>query len=81
MQEHEQEPTAKDSDDSQKVRQAEQREIKKNIKVRTPASFTQSSSSTISKAPSSQFRNASFQNGYSLPIPTQLNLNAIKTNP
>ena len=47
------------------TRQKEQRAIRKR-KVKAPASL---SSSTISKAPSFQFRNTSFQNGYSLPIP------------
>ena len=63
VQEYEQEPMAGDSDDAQKVREAEQRAIRKR-KVKTPASFTQSSSSTISKAPGFQFWNASFQNEF-----------------
>ena len=68
-----------DSDDAQKIRQAEQSAIRKR-KVKTPASFTQLSSSTISKASSSQFWNASFQNGYSPPIPTKkVNLNTVQS--
>ena len=55
MQEYEQDSTASDSDDTQKITQVEQRAIRKN-KVKTPPSFTQSSSSTISKAPSFHFR-------------------------
>ena len=70
MQEYKQDPMASDSDDTQKIRQAEQRAIRKK-KVKAPASFPQSSSSTISKAPSFRFWNASFQNGYSPPIPTK----------
>ena len=81
VQEYEQDPMASDSDDAQKIRQAEQRAIRKR-KAKTPSSFTQSSSSTISKAPSFQFRNISFQNGYSLPIPLQKqNLNTIQITP
>ena len=45
---------ASDSDYAQKIIQAEQRAIR-NRKVNTPASFTKSSSCTISKAPSFQF--------------------------
>ena len=70
VQEYEQDPMASDFDDAQKIRQAEQRAIRKR-KAKTPSSFTKSSSSTISKAPRFQFRNASFQNGYSPPIPTK----------
>ena len=80
VQEYEQDPMASDSDDAQKIRQAEQRAIRKR-KVKTPASFTQSSSSTISKAPSFQFRNASFQNGYSPPIPTKTKFEYNSSNP
>ena len=42
VQEYEQDPMASDSDDAQKIRQAKQRAIRKK-KVKTPASFTQSS--------------------------------------
>ena len=70
VQEYEQDSMASGSDNAQNIRQAEQRAIRKR-KVKTCASFTQSSSSTIYKAPSFQFRNAGFQNGYSLPIPTK----------
>ena len=51
IQEYEQDPMASDSDDAQKIRQTEQRAIRKR-KAKTPSSFTQTSSSTISKAPS-----------------------------
>ena len=44
VQEYEQGPMASDSDDAQKIRQAELRTIRKK-KVKKPASFTQSSSS------------------------------------
>ena len=71
---------ASDSEDAQKIRQAELRAIRKR-NVKTPASFTQSSSSTISKAPSSQFRNASFQNGYSLPVTTKTTFRYNSNNP
>ena len=64
---------ASDSDDAQKIRQAEQ--------VKTPASSTQSSSSTISKAPSFQFQNASFQTGHSPPISTKTKLEYNSSNP
>ena len=80
MQEYEQDPMAKDSDDAQKIRQAEQRATRKR-KVKTSASFTQSFSSTISKAPSFQFWNASFQNGYSPPIPTKTKFGYNANNP
>ena len=66
MQEYKQDPMASDSDDAQKIKQAQQKAIRKR-KVKTSTSFKQSSSSTISKASSFQFRNASFQNGYSPP--------------
>ena len=49
--------------DRQNKEQSEKR------KVKTPTSFTQSSSSMISKAPSFQFCDA--QNGYYPPIPTK----------
>ena len=71
---------ASDSDDAQKIRQAELRAVRKR-KVKTPASFTQSSSSTISKAPSFQFRNANFQNGYSPPVPTKTTFRYNSNNP
>ena len=71
VQEYEQDPMSSNSDDAQKIRQAEQMAIRKR-KVKTTASFTQSSSSTISKALSFQFRNVGFQNGYFLPIPTKV---------
>ena len=64
---YEQDPMASDSDDAQKIRQAEQRTIGK----RKPVSFTQRFSSTISTASSFQFQNASSQNGYSPPISTK----------
>ena len=84
VQEYEQDFMASDSDDPQKIRQAEQRAIRKR-KLKTPSRFTQSSSSTISKAPSFQFRNANFQNGYSRPISTktkfEYNLNNPFNNP
>ena len=73
-------PMASESDDAQKIRQAEQRTIRKR-KVKTSASFTQSSSSTISKASSSHFRNASFQNGHSPPIPTKTKFEYNPNNP
>ena len=73
-------PMASESDDAQKIRQAEQRTIRKR-KVKTSASFTQSSSSTISKASSSHFRNASFQNGYSPPISTKTKFEYNPNNP
>ena len=73
-------PMASDSDNAQKIRQAKQRAIRKR-KVKTSASFTQSSSSTISKAPSSHFRNASFQDGYSPPIPTKTKFDCNPNNP
>ena len=53
--EYEQEPMKSDSYDAQKITQAEQKAIK-TMKVKTPPSFIQSSSSTISKPPSFQFR-------------------------
>ena len=81
MQEYGQDPMTSDSDDAQKIRQAEQSAIRKR-KVKTPASFTLLSSFTISKASSSQFWNASFQNGYSPPIPTKkVNLNTVQSTP
>ena len=80
VQEYKQDPMASDSDDAQKIRQAELRAVRKR-KVKTPASFTQSSSSTISKAPSFQFRNANFQNGYSPPVPQKQHLDTIQTTP
>ena len=54
VQEHEQDPMESDSDNTQKNRQAKQRAIRKK-KGKTPASFTQSSRSTISEAPSLPF--------------------------
>ena len=69
MQKYEQDLTANDSDDAQKNRLAEQRAIAKR-KVKTHPGFIQSSLSTVSKAPSFQFSNASFQNGNSSPIPS-----------
>ena len=80
VQEYEQDPMASDSDDAQKIRQAEQRAIRKK-KVKRPASFTQSSSSTISKALSFRFRNTNFQNGYSPPFPTKTKLEHNANNP
>ena len=84
MQEYEQDPMARDSLNGQKIRLAEQRAIRKR-KVKTPANFTQSSSSTSSKAPSFRFWNASFQNGYSPAIPTktkfEYNANSSFNNP
>ena len=80
VQEYEQNPMESDSDDAQKIRQAEQRAIRKR-KVKTPASVTQSSSSTISKAPNFQFRNVGFQNGYSSPIPTKTKFEYNSNNP
>ena len=71
VQEYEQGLMATDSSDAQKIRQAEEQSAIRKKKVKTPVSFTQSSSSTISKAPSYQFQNGSFQNGYSLPISTK----------
>ena len=78
---------ASNSDDVQKIRQAEQRAFRKR-KVKAPPppsprpSFTRSSSSTISKAPIFQFCNASFQNGYILCQSLQKqNLNTIQTTP
>ena len=59
VQEHEQDPMERDSDNAQKTRQAKQRAIRKK-KGKTPASFTQSSRSTISEAPSFRFQNAHF---------------------
>ena len=73
-------PMTSESYDAQKIRQAEQRTIRKR-KVKTSASFTQSSSSTISKASSSHFRNASFQNGHSPPIPTKTKFEYNPNNP
>ena len=63
LQEYEQ-----DSIDAQKIRQ--NKAIRKR-KVKAPTSFTQSTSSTIAKAPSFQFWDASFRNGSSLPISTK----------
>ena len=59
VQEYEQDPMASDSDNAQKIMQAEQSAIRKR-KVKTTTSFTQSFSSTISKAPTFQFQNASY---------------------
>ena len=73
-------PMTSESYDAQKIRQAEQRTIRKR-KVKTSASFTQSSSSTISQAPSFQFGNTSFQNGYSPPIPTKTKFEYNANNP
>ena len=53
VQEYEQNPMVNDSDNTQEIRQAEHRAIKKR-KLKAPASFTKSSSSTISKALSFQ---------------------------
>ena len=80
VQEYEQDPMARDSDDAQKIRQAEQRAIRKR-KVKKSTSFTQSFSSTISKASSFQFWNASFQNGYSPPVPTKTKFGYNANNP
>ena len=80
VREYEHNPMVSDSDYAQKIRQAEQREIRKK-KVKAPTSFTQSFSFTISKALSFRFRNASFQNGYSPPFPTKTKLEHIANNP
>ena len=69
-----------DSDEAQKIRQEEQRAVTKS-EVKTPASFTQSSKSTISKTPSFQFRNARFHNGYFCQFLQKQNLNTIQTIP
>ena len=61
--------------DRQNKEQSEKR------KVKTPTSFTQSSSSMISKAPSFQFWDASFQNGYTPPIPTKTKFEYNSYNP
>ena len=71
---------ASDSDDAQKISQAEQRALRKK-KAKTPSSSTQSPSSMISKAPSCQFRNASFQNGYSLPVSAKTKFEYNSNNP
>ena len=55
VQEYEQDPMASDSDSTQKIRQAEQKGIQKK-KVKTPASFTQSSLSQFLKHPVFGFR-------------------------
>ena len=59
--------------DRQNKEQSEKR------KVKTPTSFTQSSSSMISKAPSFQFCDA--QNGYYPPIPTKAKFKYNSYNP
>ena len=63
-----------------KIRQTEQIAIRKK-QVKTYASFTQLSSSTISKALSFQFQNTSFQNVYSLPIPIKIKFEYNSNNP
>ena len=68
VEEYEADPIASDSDDSRKIRQAEQRAIRK--KKKTPTSQQQSGSSTLTKPNGYQFRNASFNYGYSPPMPT-----------
>ena len=80
VQEYKQDPIARDSLNAQKIRQAEQRAIRKR-KVKTPANFTHSSSSTISKAPSFWLRNASFENGYRPPIATKTKFEYNANNP
>ena len=55
VQEYKQDPMASDSDNAQKIRQAEQKGIQKK-KVKTPASFTQSSLSQFLKHPVFGFR-------------------------
>ena len=69
-----------DSDEAKKIRQEEQRAVTKR-EVKTPASLTQSSKSTISKTPSFQFRNARFHNGYFCQSLQKQNLNTIQTIP
>ena len=68
VEEYEEDPIASDSDDSRKNPQAEQRAIRKK-KNKTPTSSQQSSSSTWAKPNGFQFRNASFNYGYSPPVP------------
>ena len=80
VQEYKPNRMASDSDDAQKIRQAEKIAIRKR-KVKTYASFTQLSSSTISKALSFQFQNTSFQNVYSLPIPIKTKFEYNSNNP
>ena len=73
-------PLQVDSDEAQKIRQEEQRAVTKR-EVKTRASFTQSSKSTISQTPSFQFRNARFQNRYFCQSLQKQNLNTIQTIP